>query len=60
MSDSESVCGSDGSNRSDWVRSITLLPSIVTVGYTTVEPPQHSVAFILILLVIGTVNLLIG
>ena len=37
MSDSESVSGSDCSNRSGWVRLMMLLAAIVTVGYTLVQ-----------------------
>ena len=37
MSDSESASGSDGSNRSGWVRPTMLLVSVVTVGYVLVK-----------------------
>ena len=37
VSDSESVSGSDGSNRSGWVHPMMLLASIVTAGYVLVQ-----------------------
>ena len=42
MSDSESLSGSDGSNRSGWVRPMMLLASIVTVGYVLVQYTEEA------------------
>ena len=42
MSDSESVSSSDGSNRSGWVDPMTLLASIVTIGYVLVQHTEEA------------------